>query len=193
MATIVLFHHVHGLTDGVMRFADALRAGGHEVRTPDLFEGLTFVDQTDGLAHFQSIGMDAFVERAEQAVADLPTDVVYAGMSLGVLPAQHLLQRRPGALGALLFHGFIDPTDGPGPWPDDVPVHVFAMDEDPYFVGDGDLEAARAWQAAHPNLEIHLFEGASHLFTEPASPDHDPATTATLLAQSLEILAELSR
>lgn len=193
MATIVLFHHVHGLTEGVLRFADAFRAGGHEVLTPDLFDGLTFVEQSDGLAHFQAMGMDTLIARAEEACEGLPEDVVYAGMSLGVLPAQHLLQSRPGARGALLYHGFIDPTDGPGPWPDDVPVHVFAMADDPYFVSDGDHDAAKAWQAKHPNLENHLFDGNGHVFTDPISPDHEPATTAMVIAQSLEILADIAR
>jgi hypothetical protein len=33
--------------------------------------------------------------------------VVYAGFSLGVLPAQSLAQTRSGALGALLFHSCV--------------------------------------------------------------------------------------
>jgi dienelactone hydrolase len=36
MAEVVLFHHVQGLTDGVLAFAGELRAGGHTVHTPDL-------------------------------------------------------------------------------------------------------------------------------------------------------------
>lgn len=36
--TVVLFHHVQGLTPGVLAFAERLREGGHRVVTPDLFE-----------------------------------------------------------------------------------------------------------------------------------------------------------
>ena len=39
MAEVVLFHHLQGLTEGVRAFAGELRAGGHTVHTPDLFDG----------------------------------------------------------------------------------------------------------------------------------------------------------
>ena len=42
MAEVLLFHHAQGLTQGVRAFADDLRAGGHIVHTPDLFDGRTF-------------------------------------------------------------------------------------------------------------------------------------------------------
>jgi hypothetical protein len=41
------------------------------------------------------------IERGTRAVEDLPAGLVYAGFSLGVLPAQKLAQTRPGARGAL--------------------------------------------------------------------------------------------
>ena len=42
MTEVVLFHHVRGLTEGVRRLADELRAGGHTVHAPDFFDGRTF-------------------------------------------------------------------------------------------------------------------------------------------------------
>ena len=39
MTEVVLFHHVQGLTDGLRASADELRAGGHTVHAPDLFDG----------------------------------------------------------------------------------------------------------------------------------------------------------
>ena len=39
MPEVVVFHHVQGLTDGVRAFAEELRAGGHTVHTPELFDG----------------------------------------------------------------------------------------------------------------------------------------------------------
>ena len=47
MAEVLLFHHIQGLTAGVRAFADQLRAGGHTVHTPDLFDGHTFETLTD--------------------------------------------------------------------------------------------------------------------------------------------------
>ena len=46
MAEVVLFHHVLGQTDGFLAFAAQLRAGGHTVHTPDLFDGATFEPST---------------------------------------------------------------------------------------------------------------------------------------------------
>ena len=50
MAEVVLYHHVQGLTDGMQSFADELRAAGHTVHTPDLFDGRTFDTIEEGMA-----------------------------------------------------------------------------------------------------------------------------------------------
>ena len=55
MAEVVLFQHVQGLTDGVRAFADELRAHGHTVHTPDLFDGERLATIEDGFAHILSI------------------------------------------------------------------------------------------------------------------------------------------
>lgn len=181
MAHIVLFHHVLGLTSGVQALARSLEARGHRVTTPDLFRGQTFPTLQAGLAHVADIGDEELLRRAELACAELVSDVVYAGLSLGAVPAQHLLATRPGARGGLLLHAFVDPTQLAGTWPEDCPVGVFAMEDDPFFAGDGDLDAARYWQRTHPNLSIRLYPGHGHLFTEPSLEDYDPRATETLV------------
>jgi dienelactone hydrolase len=99
MAEVLLFHHAQGLTPGVLAFADALRAGGHVVHTPDLFDGRTFGSIDEGMAHIQQAGFDALRERGVRVADGLPPGLVYAGFSFGVLPAQKLAQTRPGAPG----------------------------------------------------------------------------------------------
>jgi dienelactone hydrolase len=42
MAEMLLFHHAHGLTPGVIAFAERLRRAGHTVHAPDLYEGQVF-------------------------------------------------------------------------------------------------------------------------------------------------------
>src|SRR6266545_2097246 len=104
MAEVVLFHHALGLTDPVRSFAAALRDAGHTVHTPDLYDGRTFDTIENGMAHSEEIGGSmAIVDRARVAVESLPSEVVYVGFSLGVLPAQSLAQTRPGARGAVLL------------------------------------------------------------------------------------------
>ena len=71
MTHLVLFHHVAGLTPGVTALADRWRAAGHEVTTPDLFEGRTFGSVEEGFAFVQSSGgFDEVRARALAAVAD---------------------------------------------------------------------------------------------------------------------------
>ena len=99
-------------------FADDLRAGGHIVHTPDLFDGRIFPSIEEGLAYIEKSGLDDLRMRGVRD--DLPFELVYAGFSFGVLPTQQLAQTRPKARGALLFHSCL-PVSGEwafGPWPE---------------------------------------------------------------------------
>jgi hypothetical protein len=80
----------------------------------------------------------------QAAAGELPSELVYAGFSLGVLPAQMLAQTRPGATGALLFEACVPVSEFGGTWPPEVPVQIHGMDADELFAGEGDLQAARA-------------------------------------------------
>ena len=191
MTELVLFHHALGLTDGVRTFADLIRAQGHTVHTPDLFEGRTFPTIDEGIGYAGSIGFDEVIRRGTEAAADLPQQVVFGGFSVGVMPAQQLLQTTPGALGGLFLHAFIDPAQLPGSWPGDTAVQVHGMDEDPFFIGDGDLDAARAVSADHPGVEIFLYPGSAHLFTDSSSADYDQASAATVLERTSAYLSSV--
>ena len=181
MAEVVLFHHALGLTPGVAAFADGLRAAGHTVHTPDLFDGRTFDSIEAGVGYAEEVGFGEVIERGVRAVEDLPEDLVYAGMSLGVLPAQKLAQTRPGARGALLLFSAVPVTEFGPAWPDAVPVQIHAMDADPFFVGEGDIDAARALVAQAKDAELFLYPGAQHLYADNSTPSYDPgATTLTL-------------
>jgi dienelactone hydrolase len=102
MAEVLLFHHAHGRTSGVEAFADRIRADGHTVHVPDLYEGRVFETLDEGVAHASQIGFDVVMERGVLAAQPLPTSLVYLGISLGALPAQRLAQTRLGAAGARL-------------------------------------------------------------------------------------------
>jgi dienelactone hydrolase len=161
MAEIVLFHHAQGVTEGVVAFADELRGAGHVVHVPDLYEGRTFASLDEGIAHAQAIGFPAIVERGRAAVAQLPGEIVFAGMSLGVLPAQNLAMERPGARGAVLLHGALG-LDEDEAWPDGVPLQLHTMAGDEL----GDAEVGRELAEAIPSAELFLYEGDAHLFTD---------------------------
>lgn len=188
MADVVLFHHAQGLTTGVTAFADTLRAAGHDVHTPDLFEGRTFPSLEEGVAYAEGVGFGEIVERGVRAADKIGGDPVYAGFSLGVLPAQMLAQTRPDARGALLFHSCVPVSEFGSAWPEAVPGQIHAMDADPFFVGDGDIDAARALTAADPGVELFLYPGRQHLFADSSLPSYDAAATAVLTRRVLEFL-----
>ncbi|MEB3042531.1 dienelactone hydrolase family protein [Rhizobium mulingense] len=190
MAEILLFHHAQGLTPGVRAFADDIRAAGHIVHTPDLFDGRTFGSIEEGLAHIGENGFDAIRERGVRVADELPAELVYAGFSFGVLPAQKLAQTRPGARGALLFYSCL-PISGEwafGPWPDGVAVQIHGMDNDPIFVGEGDIHAAREIVAKVADAELFLYPGDQHYFADSSLPSCDADATALLTARVLSFL-----
>lgn len=190
MAEVLLFHHAQGLTPGVRGFADTLRAAGHTVHAPDLFDGRTFGSIDEGLAYIGETGFDEMRERGVRVADDLPPELVYAGMSFGVLPAQKLAQTRPGASGALLFYSCL-PISGEwafGPWPDGVPVQIHGMDNDPFFVGEGDIHAAREIADKAKDAELFLYPGDQHYFADSSLPSYDANAAALLTRRVLTFL-----
>jgi len=188
MAEVVLFHHAQGLTPGVIGFAEELRGEGHTVHTPDLYEGRTFDTLDQGIAHAEEIGFGEVLERGVRAVQALPAELVYAGFSLGVLPAQKLAQTRPGARGALLCYSCVPVSEFGSAWPDGVPVQVHGMDADPIFVGEGDIDAARVLVDEADDAELFLYPGDQHYFADSSLPSYDAEATTLLLDRTLTFL-----
>ena len=190
MAEVLVFHHAQGLTPGVVAFADRLRRAGHTVHAPDLYEGRTFDTIEEGVAHAREIGFGEVAGRGLRAAEGLPAGLVYAGFSLGVVPAQRLAQTRPGARGALLFHACLPVSEFGPSWPPGVPAQVHAMDADPFFVDDGDIDAAHALVAEAGDAKLFLYPGAGHLFADDSLSSYD-ADAAALLGR--RVLAFLDR
>jgi dienelactone hydrolase len=188
MAEVLLFHHAQGLTSGVGEFAETLRRAGHTVHVPDLYEGRVFSTLADGIGHAQETGIETIIERGRAAAGGLPSELVYAGFSLGVPPAQMLAQTRPGAKGALLFDACLPVSAFGAAWPQGVPVQVHGMDADELFAGEGDLDAARALVEAAPDAELFLYPGNRHLFADSSLPSHDEQAAALLTERVLSFL-----
>jgi dienelactone hydrolase len=187
MAEIVLFHHALGLTPGVTTFAERLRTAGHVVYTPDLYDERTFTELVDGVAYARNTGFNTIMERGTNAAEGLPSDVVYAGISLGVMPAQMLAQTRAGARGALLFSACITPSEFGGDWPKGVPVQIHMMENDPEVL-EGDLDAARDLAESTDDAELFLYPGDGHLFMDNSLPDYDEKATTQLRERVLDFL-----
>ncbi|RDJ08852.1 dienelactone hydrolase family protein [Rhizobium grahamii] len=193
MAEVLLFHHAQGLTAGVHAFAEQLRQAGHIVHAPDLFDGQTFGSIDEGLSYINDIGFEEMRERGVRLAEELPSRLVYAGFSFGVLPAQKLAQTRSGARGALLFYSCL-PISGEwsfGPWPEGVPVQIHGMDADPIFAGEGDIDAARQIVATVKDASLFLYPGDQHYFADSSLPSYDADATALLTQRVLSFLERL--
>ncbi|MFG1627436.1 dienelactone hydrolase family protein [Kribbella sp. NPDC049227] len=189
MAEVVLYHHAQGLTDGVKTFADELRQAGHTVHLPDLYEGRTFATLDEGIGYARETGFGVVHERGVQAAQGLGEGLVYAGFSLGVMPAQQLAQTRPGAKGALFFDACLPVSEYGESWPAGVPVQIHGMDEDPFFTEEGgDLDSARALVAGTDEAELFLYPGKVHLFADSSLPGYDEAAAKLLTSRVLTFL-----
>jgi dienelactone hydrolase len=195
MAEVLLFHHVLGLTAGVESFAARLSAAGHTVHTPDLFDGRTFSTIEEGAGFAEEIGFGALIDRGVRAAERLPPGLVYAGFSMGVLPAQKLAQTRPRATGALLFEACVPVSEFGDGWPPGLPVQIHGMDADPIFAGEGDIEAARALVAdagGSGRAELFVYPGDAHLFVDSSLPSFDAGAAELLTGRVLRFLADVT-
>jgi dienelactone hydrolase len=104
-----------------------------------------------------------------------------------VVPAQKLAQTRPGAKGALFFYSCV-PMAEFGSWPEGVPVQIHGADADPFFVDEGDIDAARELVASTDGAELFLYPGDQHYFADSSLPSYDAAATVLLTQRVLAFL-----
>ena len=192
MAEVLLFHHAQGQTSGFHAFADELRQAGHTLHTPDLYDGRTFATLEAGIANAKEIGFGNLLETGVRAADGLSSELVYAGFSLGVMPAQQLAQTRPGTRGALFFYSCLPVSEFGDAWPESVPAQIHAMDADSFFVDDGDLETARELVESTKQAELFLYPGNQHLFADSSLPSYDPTASALLTQRVLEFLTRVT-
>ena len=186
MTEVVLYHHVQGLTDGVRSFADELRQAGHTVHTPDLFDGRTFATIEEGMAFAREAGFGALAERGVAAAEEFGADVVYAGFSFGVMPAQQLAQTRPGARGALFMSACLPVSEFGTRGPRAFPCRCTARRPT--------RSSRRTWRrralsSSRPSgAELFLYPGEEHLFADSSLPAYDPAAATTAHERVLAFL-----
>ena len=191
MAEIVLFHSALGLRPGVTAAAYRLRAAGHTVHVPDYYDGEVFDDLDEGLRKCDALGYAEIVRRAREAVAELPAGLIFAGFSLGAVPAELLAASRPGARGALLIHSAI-PVEALGEfgverWPEGVPVQVHYAD-DPWVEAEEVEALGDAVGRAGAAFEEHTYPGSGHLFADPDLPEYDRASSEAMWRRAITFL-----
>lgn len=187
MADVLLFHHAQGLTDGMRDFAEQLRTVGHAVVLPDLYNGATFSTVDEGVAHAESIGFDKIIAAGVAAADGLPATIVYGGFSLGALPAQKLAQTRPGARGAVIYHGDVPVSAFGDAWPPGVDVQLHVNEHDEWCDLDG-MRDMVAEVGAVADAELFVYPGSGHLFTDSSLDAYEPESAELALERTLEFL-----
>ncbi|MGW5865374.1 dienelactone hydrolase family protein [Streptomyces sp. NPDC055239] len=169
---IMLFHSTYGLVPAVHAAADRLRAEGHEVWTPDLFEGRTFGTVEEGMAFKDELGKEELLKRAILASAPYSErGLVYAGFSFGAATAQTLALGDDKARGLLLLHGTSDIAESATA--DELPVQLHVAEPDPFETDDW----LSAWYLqmgrTGADVEVYRYAGAGHIYTDPDLDDYD--------------------
>ncbi|GAA0910991.1 dienelactone hydrolase family protein [Streptomyces thermoalcalitolerans] len=186
----MLFHSTYGLRPAVRQAADRLRAAGHTVWTPDLFEGRTFDSAEEGMAFKDEVGKDELLKRAVLAAAPYSErGLVYAGFSLGAAVAQTLALGDDKARGLLLLHGTSDIA--PNASVDSLPVQLHVAEPDPFEPDDWLTAWYLQMGRIGADVEVHRYRGAGHLYTDPGLPDYDEEAAEATWRVALGFLEEL--
>ncbi|MEU2679727.1 dienelactone hydrolase family protein [Streptomyces sp. NPDC007107] len=187
---IMLFHSTYGLRPAVHASAERLRAAGHEVRVPDLFEGHTFETVEEGMAFKEQVGKDELLKRAVLAAAPYSDQgLVYAGFSFGASVAQTLALGDAKARGLLLLHGTSDIAENASV--DELPVQLHVADPDAFESPDWLNSWYLQMQRTGADVEIYRYPGAGHLYTDPELPDFDQDAAELTWKVALGFLATL--
>ncbi|MCI3930039.1 dienelactone hydrolase family protein [Streptomyces sp. AN091965] len=187
---IVLFHSTYGLRPAVRAAADRLRAAGHQVWTPDLFEGRVFDTVEEGMAHQEEVGRDELLKRAVLAAAPYSDrGLVYAGFSFGASVAQTLALGDDKARGLLLLHGTSDIAENASV--DGLPVQLHVAEPDPFETDDWLSAWYLGMGRVGADVEVYRYAGAGHLFTDPDLDDYDADAAETTWRTALGFLETL--
>lgn len=177
MANVVVFHHVLGLTEGVLAFAEAIRQDGHTVWAPDIFKGKRFDTIEEGCSYEEDVmGWEGMIAESEKAVADVPKDAYYVGFSMGAVYAQRLAELRPGAKGAILLHGCVQGGFFAPTWPEGVRLQVHNTENDEF------TEMATIEELCEKvGGEVYQYPGPGHILSDPAFPEYNQETAELIL------------
>ena len=72
-----------------------------------------------------------------------------------------------------------------------MPVQIHGADHDPFFVDEGDIEAAREIVANVADAELFLYPSDQHYFADSSLPSYDAEATALLMQRMRDLLARV--
>ncbi|GAA0622463.1 dienelactone hydrolase family protein [Streptomyces crystallinus] len=170
--------------------AERLRAAGHVVHVPDLYDGRTAETVEEGMTIRDGIGNDELLRRAILAAAPHSDGgLVYAGFSLGGSLAQTLALGDEKARGLLLFHGTADIAEDASV--DELPVQLHVADPDPFETHDWLNTWYLRMERIGADAEVYRYPGAGHLYTDRGLADYDESAAERSWTTALGFLDSL--
>jgi dienelactone hydrolase len=103
------------------------------------------------------------------------------------LPAQRLAQTRPGALGALIYHGGVPVSEFGPSWPTDVALQLHLADHDVW----SELDVAGQLAQDAKDSELFVYASSAHLVTDASLAEYDRAITALIIERTVHFLDRL--
>lgn len=190
VATVVLLHSALGLTPHVEQWAEALRADGHEVLTPDFYGGEAFDDLNAAVSFADAEGGPPyFAELVEEQLPPLPGPLVYMGFSLGAAVAEIVALQDERAAGLVMVHGGIDPAWVKCEiWPSRLAAQLHWAPDD--FWAEPDENSALMVLAGGACEEFR-YAADGHLFAFEGWPDYDSEASHQLFERVTDFLSDI--
>ena len=186
MTAIAVFHSVLGVRPGVLDAATRLGSDGHDVLVVDQYDGKVFDEYEPAMAYAQSVGYPSLMQRAVEAVADLPDGFVALGFSNGGAMSEYVATAR-AVSGVVMLAGAMPLAElGATAWPTGVPAQIHYTLGDPFREQSAIDAVAADVRAAGASVEVFDYPGDGHLFTDASLPaEHDPVAAELLWSRVL--------
>jgi carboxymethylenebutenolidase len=178
-AGVILLHAWWGLNGDVLARAEALRAEGYDVVTPDLFGGRAAktIDEAKALTAGERENEAKLTQMVDDAVTGLAKKVdriAIVAWSFGVWYAWKMGITRAYVVRALvLFYG-IGPNEPDAPT---TPVLAHYAEHDEFEDLSFARQVEKEMKAAGHDVRVALYPGTKHWFDEPSRPEYDKAAS----------------
>jgi dienelactone hydrolase len=184
---VILLHSMFGLRRVEHSAADRIRAAGHRVVMPDLFDGATVAGNVEAaFSLMQNIGWSTIVGRARSALTEVPDEAALDGFSMGVGVLGELWPERITAAAVFCLHA---PVTVPPGIPARTPVQLHVAEGDHRFAPADRIAAfTDSAERAGALASVHRYPGAGHFFTDPALPDYDATAAESTWTRALDML-----
>lgn len=186
MPQVLLFHSALGIRAGITSLADALRAAGHDVTVIDQYDGRVFDTYPEAMAHVEALGMPTLMASALDAAREVDGDLVTIGWSNGAGMAQWVAANLPERTrGVVMGGGGLDMKWLERDWPPSVQGQIHHTEGDPYVDEGSDEAVAHQAEAAGGRVEVFVYPGDGHLFTDPSLPQEYDEASARLCTERI--------